>query len=208
VTIAIVVLVAAAAAAGPAAAPEAAAPTPTPAEAVVRDLDAGLLGAMKAAGDLDYQGRFESVAPVVDDHFDVPFMAEKSLGRAWDDLGDADKAKWMGLFREFMIANYAGRFQGYKGETFEQLGSEEGAYDTVLVRTRLVVPNEENVDLDYRLRETPEGWRIVDVYLKGSVSELALRRSDYTAVVKRGGFEALVSYLREKIEALKSGTAE
>jgi len=183
----------------------AAAPDP---EMVARDLNAGLLGVMKDSKDLDYQGRFDRIAPVVDAAFDVPFMAEKSLGRDWDDLSAGDQTAWIALFREFMIANYAGRFVGYKDESFEQLGKEDGAYDTVLVKTRLLVPSEENVDLDYRLRQTPDGWRVVDIYLKGSVSELALRRSDYSAVVKRGGFAELSTYLRGKIEALKTGSAE
>lgn len=177
-------------------------------EAVARELNAGLLAVMKESATLDYQARFDRLGPVVDAAFDVPFMAEKSLGRDWDGLDAETQAAWVALFREFMIANYAGRFTGYKNESFEQLGREEGAYDTVMVKTRLVVPTEEDVDLDYRLRETADGWRVVDVYLKGSVSELALRRSDYTAVVKRGGFEELSTYLRGKIEALKTGSAE
>jgi len=177
-------------------------------EAVARELNAGLLGVMKDSATLDYAARAERIGPLVDAAYDVAFMAEKSLGREWDELDDEAKKNWVALFREFMIANYAGRFTGYTGEAFEQFGKEDGAYDTVLVKTRLIVPKQENVDLDYRLRETPDGWRIVDVYLKGSVSELALRRSDYTAVLKRGGFDDLSTYLHGKVEALKTGSAE
>ena len=36
------------------------------------------------------------------------------------------------------------------------------------------------------------GWRIVDIYLNGTVSELALRRSEYSALIQREGFEALL----------------
>ena len=177
-------------------------------EVVARDLNAGLLGVMKDGTTLDYQGRFDRIAPVVDEAFDVPFMAEKSLGRHWDELSAEDRRGWIALFREFMIANYAGRFTDYKDESFEQLGKEDGAYETVMVKTRLLVPSDQNVDLDYRLRETPDGWRVVDIYLKGSVSELALRRSDYSAVVKRGGYAELSTYLRGKIDALRTGTVE
>lgn len=177
-------------------------------EAVARELNAGLLGVMKDSVELGYEGRATRLGPIVDAAFDVEFMAEKAIGREWSRLDDASKQRWVGLFRDFMVANYAGRFTGYDGESFEQLGKEDGAYDTILVKTRLLVPSQEDVDLDYRLRETPDGWRIVDIYLKGSVSELALRRSDYTAVLKRGGFEELATYLRGKIEALKTGSAE
>jgi phospholipid transport system substrate-binding protein len=52
--------------------------------------------------------------------------------------------------------------------------------------------------VDYRLHQRDGAWRIVDVYLNGTVSELALRRSEYSSVVKRDGFDALVRSIEEK----------
>jgi len=179
-----------------------------PAEAVVERLNEGLLGVMKQSEALDYGARYDRIEPLVEDTFDVAFMAEKSLGRHWHDLSAEDQTRWKDLFRRFMVANYAGRFEGYSGQSFEKRGIEPGAYDTVMVRTTLVNPKDENVDLNYRLRETEAGWRVVDVYLRGTVSELALRRSDYSAVMKRDGFEALATYLSGKIDALAAGTPE
>ncbi len=48
-------------------------------------------------------------------------------------------------------------------------------------------------------------WRIMDVYLDGKVSELALRRSEYFAVVEREGFVFLVSSLEEKLPTAPKG---
>jgi phospholipid transport system substrate-binding protein len=175
---------------------------------VAHELNASLLDVMKNAKALGYAGRQEKLGPVVDRAFDVPFMAEKVIGRHWQTLDDAGRTRWVALFREFLIANYAGRFEGYSGQTFEDLGDEPSAFDTVLVRTRLLNPPEENVDLNYRMHEVAAGWRVIDVMLKGTVSELALRRSDYTAVIDRDGFAALETYLREKITALAAGKGE
>lgn len=181
---------------------------PSPAEVVVRRLNATLLDVMKNAQTLGYAGRRDKIAPAVEQAFDVPFMAEKVVGGHWAALPEADRTRWVALFREFLAANYAGRFDRYSGQTFEDLGQEPSAFDTVMVHTRLVNPGDESVDLNYRLHDTPAGWRIVDVILKGTVSELALRRSDYTAVIDRAGFAALETYLREKIVALEAGKGE
>jgi phospholipid transport system substrate-binding protein len=135
-------------------------------------------------------------------------MAEKVVGRHWATLSEGDRTRWVALFREFLAANYAGRFDRYSGQSFEDLGEEPSAFETVMVRTRLVNPGDENVDLNYRLHRTDAGWHIVDVVLKGTVSELALRRSDYTAVIDRSGFAALETYLREKIAALEAGKGD
>ncbi|HWP66083.1 MAG TPA: ABC transporter substrate-binding protein [Candidatus Limnocylindria bacterium] len=175
---------------------------------VAHELNASLLDVMKNAKTLGYAGRAERIGPIVDRSFDVPFMAEKVIGLHWKTLDEAERTRWVALFRDFLIANYAGRFDDYSGQTFEDLGEEPSAFDTVVVRTRLLNAPQENVDLNYRMHETPDGWRVVDVILKGTVSELALRRSDYTAVIERDGFAALETYLREKIAALQAGKGE
>jgi phospholipid transport system substrate-binding protein len=176
--------------------------------AIVESLNAVMLDVMKNAETLGYAGRRDKLMPALDAAYDVSFMAEKVVGRHWDKLSEDERKRWVALFREFLAANYAGRFDRHSGQSFETLGQEPSAFDTVLVKTRIVDPGGENVNLDYRLHETPAGWRIVDVYLKGTVSELALRRSDYTAVLERDGIEALATYLREKISALEAGKGD
>ena len=175
---------------------------------VAHDLNASLLDVMKNAKTLGYAGRVEKIGPIIDRAFDVPFMAEKVIGRHWNTLDEAARTRWTALFREFLVANYAGRFNDYSGQSFVDLGEEPSAFDTVLVRTRLLNAPEENVDLNYRMHKTDAGWRVIDVILKGTVSELALRRSDYTAVIDRDGFAALETYLRAKIGALQAGKGE
>jgi phospholipid transport system substrate-binding protein len=174
------------------------------AEAVIAGLHAGMLAVMRESGELDYQQRFDRLAPVLGNAYDFDFMARKSLGRAFDGLDPASQKRWLALFRTYTIANYAGRFRGYHGQRFETVDEEPGTQGTVLVRTRLIDPGTETVDLNYRLRDR-DGWRIIDIYLKGTVSELALRRSDFTATLERSGFGSLVESLKAKIADLAAG---
>jgi len=174
----------------------------------VDHLNGVLLGVLKDGDALGYRGRFDRLAPAMTEAFDLDFMAEKALGRHWKPLGDADRARWLALFREFTTANYAGNFDRYSGQRFELLGEEVNSSNTTLVRTRVVNPGGENVDLSYRLHEVDGHWRIVDVYLKGTVSELALRRSDYTAALGRDDFGALLTTVRGKIGDLAAGRAK
>ena len=70
--------------------------------------------------------------------------------------------------------------------------------------TRLVVPGDDDVILNYRLRKNSAGqWRIIDIYLKGTVSELALRRSDFSSILKNKGFGALVVAMNKKVAELR-----
>jgi phospholipid transport system substrate-binding protein len=179
----------------------------TPAAARVETLHAALLGVLKDSATLPYAARFARLAPVVQQTFDLAFMAEKCIGRSWRTLDAEDRTRWIATFTRFTTANYAGRFTGFAGQSFETLGEEPGASDTTLVRTELVNPAEENVELTYRLRKVGDDWRIIDVYLDGTVSELALRRTEYSSVLKRDGFDTLVELVDEKIAKLAATEA-
>jgi phospholipid transport system substrate-binding protein len=75
-----------------------------------------------------------------------------------------------------------------------------------LVRTRLVQGNGKVVNLNYLMRKTPDGWKIADVYLDGTISELAARRAEFSSILKSGGPDVLASSLRQKADKLLSGT--
>jgi phospholipid transport system substrate-binding protein len=172
---------------------------------VVETMHAGMLDVMRTAATTTFEERAAKLGPVVETAYDLDFMGRKSLGKSFDGLSAEDQKRWLEAFHRFMIANYAGRFTSYSGQKFETIGDEPAAQDTVLVRTRLVDPGKESVDLAYRLRKQDGTWKIIDVYLKGTVSELALRRSDFTAILDRQGFPALLANLDGKIADLRAG---
>lgn len=191
-------------AAGEAAAKATATPSASTPTATVEVFHAGLLDIMKHAKTLGFQGRIDKLEPLMAATFDLDFMASKTVGRHWNKLSDAEKKRWARTFTRFTVANYAGRFTGFTGEKFITEGIEEAAKNTRLVLTKIEVPNEDDVQLNYRLIEKNGEWRVIDVYLNGTVSELALRRSEYSSALKREGFDQLVASIETKIEDLKS----
>lgn len=173
--------------------------------AVVDRLHEQMIGVMKEAATLGFRGRFDRLTPVLQGAYDLPYMAEKAIGKQWDTLDAAQRSRWVSAFERATVATYAGRMTGYTGQRFETMGQEPAPAETQLVKTKLSDPGHEDVDLNYRLRKTASGWRIIDVYMQGNVSELALRRSDYTAVLERQGFDALVSSAEAKVSEAEAG---
>lgn len=176
--------------------------------AVVRQFNDALLSVLKDGEKLGYPGRFQRLQPVMRDTFDLDFMAEKVLGKHWNDLNEADRGRWRDVFGEFTVANYAANFDKFTGQQFDIEGEEASANDTVLVKSLVKSPGNEPVELTYRLHQAGGRWRIMDVFLKGTVSELALRRSDYASVLERDGFAGLVDVLRGRIADLAAGRAK
>jgi len=175
------------------------------ATAVVEQFDQTLLEVMKDAKALGYQGRYDRLAPVLKATFDFDFMSRFVLGVGWSELSPADQQRWIEAFTKVTTATYAGRFTGWGGEAFKMLGQEAAPQESVFVKTVVDRPDHDDVELTYRLRKTGDGWRVVDIYQKGTVSELALRRSEYSAVLKRDGFEKLLQTVDAKAADYASG---
>ena len=180
-------------------------PEPEPASLVVENLHAALLDAMKHARQLGYEGRRAALTPVVSASFDFPFMARLALGRGWRNLDESDQNRWVEAFESLSLSTYAARFDGWSGQAFETIEVTDADHGTRLVKTRLLIPDDDDVQLHYRLRENADGWRIIDIYLGGTVSEVALRRSEFSSVFQRQGFDALLGRLQAKIESYAAG---
>ena len=160
---------------------------------------------MKGGDSLGLLGRRELVAPAVDAAYDLEFMASKALGRHWRGLGEEQRTRWVETFRELTVNTYATRFASFSGQALEVGEAAAASRGTAVVHTQILSPGKEPVEIRYRMRPLRgEGWRIVDIYLNGTISELALRRSEYSSVIKREGFEYLERSLREKIASAEA----
>ena len=175
-------------------------PTVSQAEAntPVERLNATLLHVMQNADQLGYKGRYEALAPVLTEAFNFPVMARISVGKHWASLNKEQKKQLTLAFARLSVATFAARFDGYGGETFEIRG-ERNNRKNVIVDNVLVKSDGEVVPINYVVRKFDRGWRIIDIYLDAKYSELAIRRSEYSAMMENEGFETLMSSIEDKI---------
>jgi phospholipid transport system substrate-binding protein len=179
--------------------------TPAPeadASAVVESFHEVLIEVMKASDSVPFEARKQQVAEALDRAFDMPFMARASVGKVWKALDEDRQREWVELSRQYSAANYAKNFKGWTGQQFQTHGVEPAARDTLLVKTELVQPAEDNARFDYRLRKVDEDWRIIDIQIDGKVSEITLRRADYRSVVERDGFDQLFADVSRKVDEM------
>jgi phospholipid transport system substrate-binding protein len=174
---------------------------------VVEQFHAALLAVMREAGRLGVRGRYARLRPAMEAAFDLPAMARIAVGPPWTRMTPEQQAMVVDAFAEWSIATYANRFDGFSGERFVTDGETALQRGDRLVRTTLHRPRGEPVQLNYLLRPAEPGgrWRIVDVYLTGTISELASRRSEFTALLREGGADRLVAELRRRTGELMRG---
>lgn len=168
------------------------------ATSVIKSFYATLVDAMKQGSALGYEGRYKKLDPAVRSTFNLPLMAKFAVGYTWSRATPEEQEQLTSAFSKFSVATYASRFTAYDGEQFIVEG-EKPATDGVMVETKLQPKSGDAVSLNYLMRKDEKGaWRIVDVFLNGSISELATRRSEFGAIVQREGISALLQSLSEK----------
>jgi phospholipid transport system substrate-binding protein len=169
-----------------------------PATNVVENLHTTLLLVMKEGPQMGYQGRYDRLGPVITAGFDMPFIAKTVMGRYWETFSAEQKSKFIEVFSRLSIATYAANFDAYSGERFKVISEKEATDGRFLVQTQLIKSDGGRVQLDYLLHRTGGQWRIINVVAEG-VSDLALKRADYTSFLKSKGFGPLLLRLNEKI---------
>jgi len=166
--------------------------------AVVERLHASLIQVMQHADKLAYAGRYQALAPVIKSSFHLRRLAHISTGKYWRGFNQQQQRAFSDVFSRLVIATYAHRFNGYSGEHFQIIGQRKLSRGGVLVRSYLVKHDGSHVSLNYILRFRNKHWRIINVIAEG-VSDLALKRSEYTAVLKTKGLVSLMTTLERKI---------
>jgi phospholipid transport system substrate-binding protein len=173
-------------------------------EKTINGLNAKLLDTMKQAQALGVQGRYDALAPVLAKTYDISSMSRVAVGQTWASLQPDQKAAVTDAFARMMFATYAKRFDGFSGESFRIVEITDRPPADKMVKTQIVQSNGKPVAINYLMRKTGPDWKVVDVYLDGTISELASRRAEFTSILRSGGPDALVASLRKQGDRLLS----
>lgn len=174
------------------------------AEQVIATLQDGLIQTMRQGQKAGYNGRLKLIAPVIQQTHDLAAIIRSVLGAHWAKL-DADQQQAITqAFQANSIATYADRFDQYDGEQFKVIEQIQLPRGRVLVRSQLVRVDGNPVNFDYVMNRTSEGWRIINIVVDG-VSDLALKRAEYSAVLQKNGIAALIDMLKQKTARIEQG---
>ncbi|MFD2235716.1 ABC transporter substrate-binding protein [Phaeospirillum tilakii] len=165
------------------------------AEAVISTFNDHLLETMKAGSKLNFKGRVDKLRPAVVATYDMAAMTRATLGVAATKLSPDEAGRLAEAYTRFSVANYAAQFDSWNGERFEVEAARPSTQGAVVVPTRIVPKDGEPIAIDYLLREEQGRWRVVDVFFQGTVSQVAMRRSEFLSIYRAKGLDGLIDTL-------------
>lgn len=149
---------------------------------------------------LDHSERYARLMAAVEWTFHLPVMTQVSAGSFWTDAPSLQRQALIAAFAHYGVSLLARNFSGDGIKQFETFAERPGPQNTTLVDARIVRKNGSDIDVTYVLKTHAASWRVVDVVLDKGISELALRRSEFSHRLANGGLPALTATLNRKAD--------
>ena len=178
-----------------------------PAAAPIAALNAGLTAAEKNSS-APFAQRYAALAPIVDSGFNLPQLVQSTVGLRWAQIAPAQQQKLLAAFRAFTIASYVGNFNTNAGDTFRILPETRSIGADQVVETEIVPTSGDPTRIDYVMRQGPAGWQVVDVLEQGTISQVAVQRSDFRRLLSDGTGVALTKSLNDRVAKLSGGAIQ
>lgn len=173
--------------------------------ATIQQFYVPLLQIMKEGRSTPFQQRYQTLAPAVDQAFDLEGILRVSVGAYWSSVPAAQQQTLFTVFRAFTVANYVSNFHAYKGRVIAVSPTTRAVGAQQIVSTTITKPSRDPLRIDYVMRNESGGWKVVDVLLDGTISRVAVQRSDFASLVTKGDASQLIATLKSKVSALSNG---
>ena len=169
----------------------------------VNQLHDTLLKIMQNGDSTNFDERYTELETIINNHFNTPLTSKVILSRYWKSLDSQQQSDFIDLFNRLTIATYVSRFDSFNNEFFKTLSVEPLKKNRFMVKTKLIIENDEPVSFNYIVQKDNDQWKIISVIANG-INDLSLKRSEYSTVIKKQGFAALVSSIEDKINDLRA----
>jgi phospholipid transport system substrate-binding protein len=133
------------------------------------------------------------VRPVLEKSFDFEYATRSAIGPGWRQLSAEQQKRAVQLFTDLVIRTYADRFEPKSRPTITW-GKPRTPADKRREIPSTITYEGQTYAVDYKLRETPAGWRVYDVVAE-NVSMIANYRAQFEELFRKGGVDAIMQAL-------------
>lgn len=138
----------------------------------------------------------EKVLPL----FDFTLITKRAVGPAWKTATTEQKKILVDEFRDLLVRVFIAKAfsnVGNRSVKFEPSKYAEGD-DQVTVKTLIVNPGEASLSVDYDMKKTSAGWRVVDLAIAGPRVALDIYSNQFREPLQQSGVDGLIKFMLEK----------
>lgn len=132
---------------------------------------------------------------IIKDTYAIEKMSKIILGKDWLEASDIEKNEFSKKFVDFISSNYLKRFSNANKLKIKYQKTEEIGEKYIMVFTQFNFTNNDSLKINYLLIKVKKNWKIFDVLIDGSISEIATKKSEFSEILKKGGINSLTKML-------------
>lgn len=144
----------------------------------------------------------DELVAYIKSNVDINWTSKFVLGKHWRKASKSQKTKFTSLFEQYLIYNYAPKFQGYNDEKYELIETTEISPQKYISKIKLKLSNGTNIMLDVFILEKDSTYKIVDISGEG-ISFAATQRAEFSSVITTNGLDNFLTTLENKVNSLK-----
>jgi phospholipid transport system substrate-binding protein len=144
--------------------------------------------------------RQQRIMANIRERFDFREMSKLTLARHWRQLSQEEQDRFADLFANLLRKTYIGRVESYYHEEVKVFFRGQKIRDHKAVVSSVVVSDNKETPIDYRLRNRDGKWLVYDVVIEG-VSLVRNYRTQFDRILEKEKFAGLIERMKEKINA-------
>ena len=143
------------------------------------------------------ENRARMIRETVDTVFDWGAFSQRAMGKHWRKLSKEQKDEFIKLFGHLIERTYMDKTRQYSGQQLSFIKEEnDEKYGTV--DAEVIIKNEANISIQFRVFKKDETWFVYDVYVEG-VSFVNNYRDQFNEIMTKSGYGELVNRLKAKL---------
>ena len=169
-------------------------------ETLIKEVSTDVLESVKADKSIK-DGDVSKVIALVDakvmPYINFQRMTSSAVGRYWKQATPEQKKRLQEEFKILLVRTYSGALAQVQDQTVQIKPSRAGADDKEVVVKTEVRGKGDSIQLDYRLEQLADGWKIYDVNVLG-VWLVENYRNSFSQEIGANGIDGLISKLAER----------
>jgi len=139
---------------------------------------------------------FDKTTQSITKFYDTRKMIRMIIGDKWKKISESKKDEVTLLFGKYIAQNYIKQFSKFNSIQFNSKGTKKIGEKYLLVKSVLILNKKDKIKINYLLINN-KGWKIFDVLIDGTISEVSTKKSEFSKYLQDGNIDLLIKELRK-----------
>jgi len=145
----------------------------------------------------------QKIIAEIDRVIDTDWIGHYVLAKNYKDANEAQRTRFMELYRQFMINTYGPKFKNYNGKKFDVISvDKQGGF---YVAKCEFLPKDSNVaiNVQFRVKDRNGKLAVLDFVTEG-ISLIETQRSEFNSAISEKGIDQFMNDLEKRVQELKN----